>query len=78
MTGLDPDQLLKSLDAEIAAARSRRSNPGGLNRNAVRMAGILVLVLGTAIALFALQYMTSELAGSRPAPKTQPPAVDAK
>ena len=77
MTELDPDQLLKSLDAGIAAAKFRRSGSGA-NRNAIRMAGILFLVLGTAFALFAMQYMASEIAGSRPAPKAQPEAREAK
>jgi len=65
MTELDPDQLLKSLDAGIAAAKARRSYSNGANRQAIRMAGILFLVLGTALALFAMQYMASELAGPR-------------
>jgi hypothetical protein len=81
MTGLDPDQILKSLDAEIAAARFRRSTSGNPNRNVIRMAGILFLVLGTAAALFALQYMASEFAGRQPPPKTaqqqQPSSIGA-
>jgi hypothetical protein len=70
MTELDSDQLLKSLDAGIAAARARRSGASIANRQAIRMAGILFLVLGTAIALFALQYMAAEVAGPRHAQKT--------
>ena len=56
------------MDAQIAAARFRRSNSRGLDRNAVRMAGILILVLGTAVALFVLQYMATDFAGSHRKP----------
>jgi len=81
MIGLDPDQMLRSLDAEIAAAKFRRTNSLHSNRNVIRMAGILFLVLGTAIGLFALQYMASEFTGRQPPPaaaqQQQPPAGSA-
>jgi hypothetical protein len=75
MTEPDPDQLLKSLDAEIAMAKFRRSGTGA-NRNAFRMAGIMVLVIGTAIALLVLQYMASEITSSHPI-RQPAPAADA-
>ncbi|HWB61204.1 MAG TPA: hypothetical protein VG733_17110 [Chthoniobacteraceae bacterium] len=67
----DPDQLLKTLDASIAAAKARRASQSrGMNRNAMRMAGILFLVLGTAFGLFVLQYMVTDFAEShRPQPQ---------
>ena len=77
MTEPDPDQLLKSLDAEIAMARFRRSSQGS-NRQIFRVASILFLVIGTVVALLVLQYMASELANSRPAPKAQPGAEGTK
>ena len=84
MTGLDPDQLLKSLDAQIAAARSRRLNLRG-NHDTARMTRIMALVLGSAIALFALQYVMTDFLGSHRAHQAnaqrqsqQPPSVSAK
>ena len=77
MTELDPDQLLKSMDAEIAMAKFRRSNSNP-NRNAIRMAGILILVVGTAAALLVLQYMASEITTFHPAPVAQSAAGEAK
>ena len=77
MTELDPDQLLKSLDAELAAAKYRRSGPG-TNRNIFRVASIMILVFGTIAALCVLQYMASEMVASRPAPLAQPEAGKGK
>lgn len=73
MTELDPDQLLKSMDAAIIAARCKRSSSGGSNRNTIRMAGILMLLLGTALALFAMQYVATEFVGNHHAPTESTP-----
>jgi hypothetical protein len=72
MTELDPDQLLKSVDLQIAAARFRRgSSTLVANRNAIRMAGVLFLVLGTTIALFAMQYIATDFVNTHQAPARQ-------
>lgn len=81
MTGLDPDQLLKSLDAQITVARARRSQSHGSNRVVIRTAGILFLVLGMGASLLALQYAVSEFAAGNRAPvaqRAQPAAGDRK
>ena len=71
------------MDAAIIAAKSRRHpSSRGMNRNAMRMAGILFLVLGTAVALFAMQYVANEFVGSHRPPvasaQQQPAPSDGK
>lgn len=56
------------MDVAIMAARSKRAKYRGSNRNTIRMAGIMVLVLGMAAALLAMQYVASEFVGSHHAP----------
>ena len=73
MSGFDPDQLLKSLEAEIALSKARHSRPAA-NRNAFRILSIMIFVLATIVALVALQYMASQLP-AHPAPKPSPTEV---
>ena len=60
MTEPDPDEILKSLDAELAISRMRRKPIGG-NRNAMRIFSIVLLLILAIGGLALLQYMVSEL-----------------
>ena len=52
----DPDAILKSLDAELAMRRSRRKSHSGA-RTAFRVGSLLLLIVGLAVAMFALQHL---------------------
>jgi hypothetical protein len=66
-----PEQLLKLLDLQIAAARSRkRGNPR--NRVVLAVAAVFIIFLGALVALFLLQTMVEDMPRSTPAP--EPPA----
>jgi hypothetical protein len=59
MTEVDPDKVLKMLEAELELARMRR--PRKESRAAFRIASILFILLAFIGALFALQYFAGEL-----------------
>jgi len=69
MTEPDPDQLLKSLEASTMMMRAKHSSKG-VNRNAVRVMSIVIIVIVTVGLLVVMQYMASELTARRPQPKT--------
>ena len=73
----DPDQIMRSLDVALAQARAKNSH-GGTNRNTFRIVSIVVILVGLAAALAAMQYMASELSERQPRPKATPAASDAK
>lgn len=66
--------MLKLLDAELALARAKRGRTGA-SRNAMRIFGIVFILIATVAALAVLQYMATELheraagAGKLPAAK---------
>ena len=60
------------MDLQIVASRHKRENTSS-NRNLFRIAGILFLVLGTTIALFALQYKAMDFVSSHPKPAPAQP-----
>jgi hypothetical protein len=56
-----PDQLLKLLDAQLAHARSTRSQPRAGRRTAILVVGLLLILGGCFAALVVLQQMLVEL-----------------
>lgn len=56
----DPDQLLRSIEAQTALIRARHARVSG-NRTTFRIISVLFIVLGTFIALILLQYMASQI-----------------
>ena len=56
----DPDQLLKTIEAQIALIKARHARATG-NRNVFRIMSILFIVLGAFIAIILLQYMASQI-----------------
>jgi hypothetical protein len=56
-----PDQLLELLDAQLAAARSKRGSPTSRSRVALLVGGLLFILVGCGAALLILQQMLSDL-----------------
>jgi hypothetical protein len=56
----DPEKLLKLLEMELEAARSKRVKTKG-SRNSYRVLSIALLLAGTFAAVAALQYVASTL-----------------
>ena len=71
-----PEQLLKLLDAQLAASRARRTQPRTQQRVAVLVGGVLLIVAGSCVALFILQQLLTDLpqpqAGEAPPAAVQP------
>lgn len=78
MTDIDPDQLLQTLDAGILAARSKRAASSGTNRTAIRAAGILIMVIGTAAVLMGVEYVATEMVPQRPVGQNPPSQLTEK
>lgn len=78
MTDIDPDQLLQTLDASILAARSKRAASSGTNRTTIRAAGLLIIVIGTVVVLFGMEYVATEMVPQRPASQNPPSQITEK
>jgi hypothetical protein len=65
-SSLTPEQLLQVLDSQIAMSRARRKTSAA-NRMIFLVAGLLVILIGAAAALFLLTYLLEEMPrASRP------------
>lgn len=77
MTEPDPDQLLKSLDAELSRAKAKRSR-AGVGRNMLRILSLVILLAGIIALLALLQYVMSQLREHPPASKSNAPVTGTK
>jgi hypothetical protein len=70
-----PEQLLKMLDAQMAARRAERTH-SGRNRTMLLVGGVLFIVIAAGVALMVLSQMLSDLQHGerRPTAQTSQPA----
>jgi len=68
MPDVDPEQILRQIEAELALSKTA---PGDGNRNAFRIWSLTVLIVGTFAALWALQFLLSQM----PRPQRTEPAT---
>lgn len=59
-SSLTPEQLLQSLDLQIAMSRARRSGSEG-KRVIILVAGLLLILIGAATALLILTYRLEDM-----------------
>jgi len=59
-----PEQLLKLLEAEIGASRQKRIKQE-TKRRTIQVVGIILIVIGAAIALCILMFMLDDLQSER-------------
>jgi len=55
-----PEQLLKLLESEMNASRERRTKLEA-NRRSILLVSIFVIVIGAAVALWALMFMLDDI-----------------
>jgi hypothetical protein len=71
MPEVDPDQLLKELDAKLVLMRAKRCKPSGNNYSA-RIGVMVVICLVLIIFLWGVQMFLSQMAPPRNAPAPGP------
>ncbi|GEM_PF-6155309 len=71
---VDPDQLLKLMDLQLASTRRERHTRSG--RNAFRIWSLAFIIVATIVALLALQWTLDQL--PKPEKATHNPAITAK
>jgi hypothetical protein len=73
MPDVDPEQLLKELDAELASMRANRRRPASGGQRNVRLLLLAVFGVMVVLILWVLQVFLSQMTPTRSKPA--PPAI---